>query len=259
MSEEKFIEIIKKINNTYNIISTEEFVLKWNLKKLSKEDVLITFDDCYKSVFVATDILVKMKIPALFFVSSDLVEKGFSWTDDIEKIIMHTKKKKFFFNKIKIDLSIEEKKFQYILVFKKYFQKIPNNFIEKKLRELAFICEVDPRKINEEKYRIISWKDLSILNSETLFQIGHHGHKHFPLSTFSSGSDLLDDINKNIDSLKQRLNVYPIFFAYPFGGKQSYKSTDKNFLKKKGFKFAFSTINSEINYNSNFSIPRKII
>lgn len=257
----KQIDILRK---RYRILTLEEFNCKWWRKELKSNEALIFFDDCYRSALNGAEVLESFKIPAVFAVSSDLVNKGYSWTDDIEKALLHTREKEIKFNGLFLDISTERKKINTILNFKKYFKSISADIIGKELKKLIRTCGVNPCEIVGEKFEIASWDEIRMLKSAGLFKIVHHGHSHYPLSKFSTEEKLSRDIKANIEILKRKLKVEPYAFVYPFGKSDDYNEAAKEVLKNQGFEIAFTAQNKTdkikaINYKNPFGIPRIIL
>jgi len=250
---EERINIIKK---KHKVLSLEEFDYKWQKRELKDNEILIFFDDCYKSATSGAEILENLKMPAVFAISSDLVNRGYSWIDDIEKVLINTKKKTIKFNNSFFDISTETKKFNVILNLKKYFQSISADVIIKKLENLIRACEINPREIIQEKFEIISWDQIEQIKSINSFSVVHHGHLHYLMSCFNQNEGMAD-IKKNIEILRIRMSISPRFFVYPFGrGKRDYTDRLKRDLKELGFKFAFSTEKEKVDYSDPFAIPR---
>lgn len=254
-----FKEQINIIKKRHKVLSLEEFDYKWQKRELKDNEILIFFDDCYQSAINVAGILADFKIPAIFSISSDLVNKNYSWVDDIEKVLIKTKKKIIKFDKLFFDISTERKKFKVILDFKKYFQSISTDVIVKKLENLIRACEINPCEIIQEKFEIISWDQIRQIKSIDLFSVVHHGHLHYPMSRFLTKEKLSQDIKTNIKFLKRELEVEPWVFVYPFGRSKYYNKTVKKVLKSYGFKLAFTTEDKKINYEDSFGIPRIII
>ena len=254
-----FKKQINVIRKKYKVLSLEEFDYKWQKRELKDNEILIFFDDCYKSITNGAEFLENLKMPAVFSISSDLVNRSYSWIDDIEKVLMKTKKKIIRFDKLFFDISTERKKFKVILDFKKKFQSIPANIIARELKKLIRVCEVNPREIIQEKFDIISWNQIEQIKSINLFSVVHHGHLHYPMSRFSDREKLCQDVRNNIDILRKRIGVEAYAFVYPFGLSNHYNKTVKKVLKSYGFKLAFTTEDKKINYEDSFSIPRIII
>ena len=75
--EEKFEKLIKKLKETWNIITPSEFkdLTVNNNINIKKKNILITFDDRYKSQKIITEkYLDPLNIKALFFIVSDFIK-----------------------------------------------------------------------------------------------------------------------------------------------------------------------------------------
>tara|TARA_Y100001970_G_scaffold292771_1_gene435747 strand:- start:1860 stop:2690 length:831 start_codon:yes stop_codon:yes gene_type:complete len=75
--EEKFEKLIKKLKETWNIITPSEFkdLTVNNNINIKKKNILITFDDGYKSQKIITEkYLDPLNIKALFFIVSDFIK-----------------------------------------------------------------------------------------------------------------------------------------------------------------------------------------
>src|SRR3989339_1979891 len=87
ISVNQFKEQVRFLKKNNRVLSLAEFEDKWGKRKLVKNDVMLFFDDCYRSALNGFEILEKAKLPAVLAVSSDLIDKGYSWTDEVEKIL----------------------------------------------------------------------------------------------------------------------------------------------------------------------------
>jgi len=87
VSTEKFDRQISYLKNNCTVVSLGELVECLTAKEITEDLVVITFDDGYKDNFDnALPILRKYKLPACFFVTSDIIgtAKTFKWDDDLE-------------------------------------------------------------------------------------------------------------------------------------------------------------------------------
>jgi len=244
------------VRKKYNVLTTEEFLYKWEKKTLSETDTLICFDDCYRNVMNAAEVLTEFKLPALFSISSDIATRNYSWTDDIEKAILHTKKQSILFADFYFDLSTTEKRFRTILILKDYFKNLIVAHNQVRLSELLKICEVNLHEITDDKFNMLGWEDVRKLQSLPGFTIAHHGHGHYPMSKFHSATELAADIRENIRIFEEQLGIKPYIFTYPFGMAEHYDETVKAELKKQGFSYAFAVRNQKVDYVDPYEISR---
>ena len=238
ISVNQFKEQVRFLKKNNRVLSLAEFEDKWGKRKLDENDVMLFFDDGYRSALNGFEILEKAKLPAVLAVSSDLIDKGYSWIDEVEKIL--------------------GKDFEEIVRTKKYLRTVPADKILKELKKLAKLYGVNPRQINREKFEIMSWGEIAQIKSAG-FDIVHHSHRHYPMSSFGTEKEILNDISINIEKLKEKLDVLRRAFVYPFGSCRDYDQKTKDILEKMGFKFAFNTEKKEINYNRPFDIPRAMV
>ena len=85
---DKFFNLIQYLKKNWNIITPEQFKNIINSKeiKISKKNILITFDDAFKSQKIVTEkFLDPLNIKALFFIVSDFVK--ISSQDEAHKFI----------------------------------------------------------------------------------------------------------------------------------------------------------------------------
>lgn len=251
-----FLEQIKIIKKKMRPIELKEFIEKFEKHNLEKGEVLVSFDDGYKNVIKAAEILTEFKVPAVFSIATGRVgEKNF-WADKIERTIRFTKKTRLNFLGEDFDLSSEGKRIRALIKIKAIFK---NFLIEENRRKTQEIWEKGGLDLEDyllDKFRILSWRDIKELKASPLFDVIHHSHAHFPLSKFEREEDIKEDVEKCADILKEEAGIEPVVFVYPFGGKNHHDERVKRIVKEKGFKQAWSVQNKEVNYDDPFEISR---
>ncbi|MFH1671466.1 MAG: polysaccharide deacetylase family protein [Candidatus Portnoybacteria bacterium] len=234
ISIEKFRSQIDALKKKTKFLSLSEFEKKWQKRDLRNNEAMLFFDDCYQSALNGLKVLKEYEIPAVIALSTDLVEKGYSWIDDIEKILPDD--------------------FEEIIRLKKRFRNISLGKVSGELEKLSRVYGINPRRAKQKKFDIVSWREIKQIRLMG-FDIVHHGHFHYPMSRLSD-RDLFKDIETNVEMLKKKLNIEPHSFVYPFGEKEDYNGKTKAILKDFGFRFAFSAGKGGVNYNDPFAIPR---
>ena len=130
-----FLKQVRKIGNPIKIDDLEYYKMK--KKILPKKSFLISFDDGYENNYsVVIPILKKLKIPAVFYFSTDFVENNsMSWIDKIEhcfenfngKISLPWRSKKILLNN-------KKNKIKYLNEIRKIIKKSKNikvnNFVK---------------------------------------------------------------------------------------------------------------------------------
>ena len=76
IGEEQFRKILKYLRKKYNLISADNFTDKVIKKKLTSNDICLTFDDTLKCQYdIAYPILKKEKLNAFYFIYSSVFDK----------------------------------------------------------------------------------------------------------------------------------------------------------------------------------------
>jgi peptidoglycan/xylan/chitin deacetylase (PgdA/CDA1 family) len=229
---------------------------------LPDSSILITFDDGLSEQFdLALPILLKHKIPAVFFISSTTLEKKSILNvhkihiirSEIDPVKILNGLKSFnYLNNLNLDFSkarksgMEHYKYdmpevaglKYILNFV-LSKKDQNSFIDT-LFEESFpgreeeIC--DSLYMNQSQIKILG----------NLGYVGSHGHDHDPIARLN----LLDQITQveKSKSIIKKVSGQEIYsFSYPYG---SFDACDNmsSILDKAGYKMAF-TMERAINSN----------
>ncbi|MHA1758742.1 MAG: polysaccharide deacetylase family protein [Promethearchaeota archaeon] len=107
-----------------------------------------------------------------------------------------------------------------------------------------------------DKFKILSWNDIKEINSNSLFDIIHHGHFHYPLAEYDKIEDIDRDIGFCVEILKEKIGINPIIFVYPFGEKSHCDKRTKLVLKDFGFKQAWAVQNKPVSYRDPYEITR---
>ena len=120
-----------------------------------------------------------------------------------------------------------------------------------KKEKIPFILFVNTREIGS--YNYMSWEQLREIAQEEFVYIGNHSHSHEYLVDKTS-EEIYNDINTSILIIKEKLNLNPEFFSYPFG---EYSIEFKRIIKKLGFKYAFGQHSGVIDETKDYyELPR---
>lgn len=218
-----FDKQMKTLKEKYNPISITQVYN--NLKKkipFNKNDVCVTFDDGFKNNFdVATKILSKYKIPAIFYICPDIIDKQeMFWVDKIEATVSFCKKNKikFEFKKklYEFDISSIKLKINAIKKFKKVCKILRDKDKDQLIEKLIKNTEVKPKSNMSRFYKVANWRQIKKASKNKLFKIGGHSFRHSILTNIS-----VNDANKDISITKKMIfkNIsYKVkHFSYPEG------------------------------------------
>ena len=230
-----FEKQMRYLNKYCSVLSIDEVVNLYSKKaKKTGEYFAVTFDDGFKNNFTnAFPILQKYKIPAIFYISTGMINsKDLFWVDQIECCINNSKKKKFTIN----------------INRKNYTLNLNNrNNKAKALFTIKKIC----KKLSKEKKDdiITSLKEkLEIEPSVKLIKFGAHTINHEILS-YLSPKEMKKQISLSINKLSKELGEKVTHFSYPEGQKDHFDSSVIKYLKVRGIVCSPSAI-SGVNDNN---------
>lgn len=222
MLENKFVSILRKLKEYGHCISMDELIYfrKKNIN-LKKNTFLITFDDGFENNYsVAAPILDDLKLPALFYFSTEFVENNsMSWTDKVEHCLQETKNRNLKLPWIKKLISIKNNNDKIIATenIRKYIKSrlefdIPN-FLDNLFDQLKI------NNINNTNYEIdkkINWKKINNMRQNKLFSFGGHSHLHKSLASFDD-ENLKNQINLSLSLFKKKSQINLKYYSYPEG------------------------------------------
>lgn len=199
---------------------------------------MITFDDGYADNYtLALPILKELGIPAIFFISTKLIEdREVGWWDLITYLVKKTKRAeisldgKTFPLGEKSDLAIEA--FQRRMTLSDAREN--TTFIE----DLAAACEVSLPTSEVMGRECMTW-DQILACANAGIAIGSHAHSHPALATLKPEAQL-DEIARSKMILEAKLGKAVRSFAYPVGGYEHFTQVTKNLVRDCGYEMAFS-------------------
>lgn len=224
----------------------------------------ITFDDGFENNFsVAAPILEKADTPAIFYVSTDIIEnKTITWTDQIEyclevvdsgKIKLPWEENELSFFDTKSKIALMENLRGYL---KKNLDVDPKNIVE------SFYTKFDLKlleKSNDPLDKKMDWHQLKKLNDNKLFLVAGHSHKHVSLASLNL-ADLNYQIDLSLSMLHKKAGIKSIHYAYPEGQKNDYSPEVIDCLKSKGIKCSPSAIDGKNNKETDlFNLKRVFV
>lgn len=196
------------LKQKFNVICYKDFIDNIDDDKISKDSLLLTFDDGDISNYtIAFPLLKKYELPAIFFVITDLLnsDKPF-WWDEIE----------YYLDKSKSEKRISEVK------------KWPNQKRKRYLEELRQKSKFPPLK-----YTQLTISQLNEMH-EGGITIANHSHTH-PMFDRCTTLELDEELSNSISNL-QTMGFNPEVFAYPNG---NFSLLAEKSLKKHGIKSSF--------------------
>ena len=275
IDKNQLIKIIKFIGRE-NILDAETFLENFEKKKLKKNHVCFTFDDCNPSQYdVAIPVLEKYKIKAFFFIITSPYDGKYEKTE-LFRFFRFT-----FFHSINN-------------FYKKFYNYISSdylNFLKKKNKTILFRKQTYPHYSYEDiKFRLIRDEFLKMNEyDQIMFQmfkdfkfdpkqyvkkifiskkhirdiqkkghsIGLHSHNHPTYINSLSDKQQLKEYKTNRITLSKILNKSFFFFksmSHPCG---RYNQVTLKILEKLGIQIGFIERMTRSKKNYKFKVPRQ--
>lgn len=233
-----FIEQMKYIKNNCTLLSIDE-VVSINQSNLHypPRSVVVTFDDGFRNNYtVAAPVLHDFKIPAVFYISSGVVNTTqMFWVDVLEDCLNQTKKQRITMvldEPHSFNVSSEPEKISALNKIKLFCK---NNYARKDLviENVLEATGVTPSTEHSPNYEKISWEELCRLNRDNLFTVGGHSLYHEILTGLDSDTMKIN-IKMSLKLLQYNLDKSVIHYSYPEGQRKDYNREIILFLKEQG-------------------------
>ena len=235
---EKFKRILEYLKKEGYSTNFDDLVNKIkNKKKFKPKTFLISFDDGFYNNFKnACPILEKLKIPAIFFYSTDFIENNsLSWIDTIEYLFEKTKKKEVYVEEFNKTFKIKNKASK-IKLLDLIRLKVKKNFkinIDDFLTQISKNLKIKiPKHLNTEIDKKLNWHELKKMINNDLFTIGGHSHFHHSLGYLKKNKIYKSQIKKSINLFKNRIGHKLKYYSYPEGQKIDFDRSIINELKR---------------------------
>lgn len=257
-SPDTFRKQIQYIKEVYGFISAEEFVEDFNTDK-----VLLTFDDGFEDNYInVLPILEEMRVPAIFFVSTEtLGKRAENWCNELVWLLLEGIGYPEYIN-LRVDEKNEIYRTETLEERLKTYKNIRNKIlgVNKKTRNKIFqeirnAIDTTLRRKRDTHY-MLSTEQLRLLAQSKYVSIGCHTVSHCSLALLSE-KEQYEEIKQSKDVLERVLGRTIEQFAYPFGGIWDYSLETVKILENLGFKAAFSTTYKRWSREeSKYEIPR---
>ncbi len=236
---DEFARQIEYVSKNCNVLSIDDIVTRTrNNEPFGEYAVAITFDDGFRNNYTtAAPVLEKFGVPAVFYISSGIVNSTIMfWVDILEDCLNLSKKDRITVqldNSVEFLLREDSEKIQALKAIKSFCKKSNE---ETKNRILAQVQEqtgVTASVDHASNYEKISWSELRAMNSSDLFTIGGHSMYHDILSALPP-EKMASDVELSIRLLEYNLNQQITHYSYPEGQENHYNEMVIDKLKELG-------------------------
>ena len=254
-----FIKKCKKIGNPISINDLKEY--KDKKKKLPKKSFIISFDDGFENNFsCAIPILKRLKIPTVFYLSTNFIENNdMSWIDKVEycfekynhNLLLPWRKKDIFLNK-------RSDKIKYLEEIRKIVKNDKKINVDDFCEYIFSATKIKPiKKLSTDIDKKISWSKVKTINKSNLFTIGGHSHKHISLGLLSE-KKMKYQIFKSLALFRKQINLNLKHYSYPEGQKIDFNHKVIKTLKDQKILVCPTAINGTNNLSTDFFLLKRI-
>jgi peptidoglycan/xylan/chitin deacetylase (PgdA/CDA1 family) len=277
---ENFASQLYYLRKNYNIVSVDELVKAVAHKKITKNQLAITFDDGFKDNYLnAAPMLEWLKIPATFYIPTNAVDSHQQfWWDELQSVVLQSetlpkmvslnldgKKFQFQFNSDHIlrgkltqeikywraNMPIPNERIKLYYDLWQHLQPLPFTIQSKAISEIKNWSVVRPPSTRENE--LMTLKEVQSLSINPLFTIGAHTVTHSRLGSQSISGQAFE-IKESKSVLERWINKPVTGFAYPYG---NYTAETKKILEESGYQHAVSTEPRAVKSSDNrFELPR---
>lgn len=237
----EFIRFLEDLCRSGTPISLDDFLgAKETRSSLPKRSFVLTFDDGFENNYsVAAPILDEKRIPAVFYVSTRLIDENqMSWIDKIEhcfekvakgELQLPWKGAPLRFNTAaqKIELLKE------IRAHVKTDQSINTDATADSIFDQLGLVHI--HSSGDPLDQKMSWRQVEELHNSKLFRVGGHSHNHVNMA-FLSPEALDKEVDLSIRLLKEKASVISHHYSYPEGLEHCYSPGVISALKARGIR-----------------------
>ena len=237
--EKEFYNQIKFVKKHCNLLSIHDVIsIRNNCEEFLPKSVVISFDDGYENNYsVAAPILHDLKVPAIFYITSGIVNSHLMfWVDQIEDCINLCKKKRINILLDKpclMSLHNDKSKIEAVELIKNYCKSVRDEEKNRVIDDLIHKTEISPSVFHSPNYDKITWSQIRELSRDTLFTIGGHSLYHEILSKLGH-ERMEENIELSIKLLEYNIQEKIEHYSYPEGQKRHYSEAVIQTLKANG-------------------------
>jgi len=221
------------------VLSLDEFLeIQKSGDDLPPKSTIVSFDDGFRNNYsIAAPILEEHQVPAVFYISSGVVNTDIMfWVDILEDAINLSGKSTI---RVRLDQEEEfsirndEEKLQALVRIKGYCKTATAVEKDRVIQEVQDAAGEVATVDHSENYQKISWKELKEMHENSLFTIGGHALYHNILSSLEGGL-LKKEIRTSLDLLEINLKAPITHYSYPEGLAHHYNQEVIDLLKENG-------------------------
>jgi peptidoglycan/xylan/chitin deacetylase (PgdA/CDA1 family) len=244
-SKVRFAKHLRYITKRYRVISLQEFITSLQCGKITKNSVVITFDDGFADNYhVAFPLLKHYRIPATVFLVTDCIEHQKPiWIQELYYLINTVGAQKIAAglnavtweldgpqfrpqnnSKRKLDLN---KALEEYLAFS-VNKEMRHEILDKLYRDFS----IQKDKIFSQNEIFLNWNQVTQMRTNGI-SFGNHGASHTPLSAMPL-DEQENEMHQSKHILEEKLGESFLPFSYPFGMAKYYTQEAKEIIINTG-------------------------
>ena len=213
-NEEEFRKDLDLLRKNFNLISYKDYINN----NAPSNSILLSFDDGYKELnSIILPILEEFNIPALYFITTDLIDNQNTFYRNKVSICMERvlnsdqeelKKVISFFHERQINLSSREEIAKYLRSTTYKDLSLINEFVS--------FLGINAGEIASNGEYYLSTKEIVDLHNHPLITIGAHTIDHRELYLLDSPKEIIRQIVQSCEIIKGITNQRNVPFAFPY-------------------------------------------
>ncbi len=234
---------VKYLVENYNVISFDAFIegVKGE-KTLSKNSVIITFDDGYKDNYLnAYPILKKYNVPATIFLSTHHVDSAVPfWWDEVAYLISKTRRRQLSLSRLgEYGVENPSQKRKAINAIAGKLKELDEGQKRSAMSELATQAAVSVEE-QTTKDAHLSWDEVREMSRNGI-SFGAHTVTH-PILTKVPYEQARYEVAESVSRIQEEIEQAVRFFAYPNGAIGDFNEITRSILMENGIKAATTLV-----------------
>lgn len=236
---DEFRGIISALCRKGSPLSLDQFLeLNHARAPLPTKSFVITFDDGFaNNLEVAAPILGEFKVPATFYVSTQLVdENAMSWIDRIEHCLESCGpvQVKLPWKQVALPATDSNEKINLLREVRAVAKNDPRIDLDELVLDIARQIGVPPVTSSDDPLdRKLTWPEVRELSLHPFFTVGGHSHRHVNLA-FLEPQELEAEVTLSLRLLAEKAGLEPRHYSYPEGFEHCYSPAVIASLKRHG-------------------------
>lgn len=236
---DEFAQLMRRLKAAGTPISIDEFMsINEQHGTLPDNAFVVTFDDGFENnLTLAAPVLEELRIPAIFYITSDFViHNQMSWVDRIDEALERTPRGAVRLPWGNFEFDSAESKIKILDIIRNKAKADPTISFDdfaSEIQEQLGVGQI--RSGDGELDKKLNWTQVKELAEGPGFCIGGHTQTHAVLA-YLDDSALDFEIGGNLSVLKQSAGIETEHFAYPDGLNFCYNGDTIKALKRHGIR-----------------------